>query len=95
MKIAWSIDAQNDYHANIGYLLREWSENSAINFIEEVESVLEIIKSQPDLYPLCEYNSIRRAVIRKQITLFYKVEGDTIFLVRFWNNYQDPKSRKL
>lgn len=95
MKIVWSIDAQNDYHENIGYLLREWSENSAMNFIEEVESVLEIIKSQPDLYPFCEYNSIRRAVVRKQITLFYKVEGDTIFLVRFWNNYQDPKSRKL
>ena len=95
MGIIWSEEAAEDYHQNIEYLLEHWSEKSATNFINEVGSVLEIIKERPEVYPLSGYRSVRKAVIRKQITLFYKVEGSRIYLVRFWNNYQDPESMKL
>ena len=95
MEIIWSEEAAEDYHQNIEYLLEHWSEKSATNFINEVGSVLEIIKERPEVYPLSGYRSVRKAVIRKQITLFYKVEGSRIYLVRFWNNYQDPESMKL
>lgn len=95
MQVIWSDDAAEDYHKNVEYLLRKWSENEAVNFIEEVEAILEIIKTQPKLYPLSDHHSIRRAVIRKQITLFYKIQGGSIYLVRFWNNYQDPESRRF
>ncbi len=50
MEIIWSDDARLDYDENIEYLLREWSEESAANFIEEVESVLELLKINPKLY---------------------------------------------
>jgi len=95
MEVIWSDDAKYDYHENIDYLLREWSENSAVDFIEEVKTILEIIKSQPELFPLSDHQTIRRAVIRKQITLFYKVEEEIIYIVRLWNNYKDPESRSL
>lgn len=95
MEIIWSGEAAKDYHQNIGYLLESWSEKSAMNFINEVDSVLEIIKERPEVYPLSGYRSVRKAVIRKQITLFYKLEGTRVYLVRFWNNYQDPESMKL
>ena len=95
MEIIWSGEAAEDYHQNIGYLLESWSEKSAMNFINEVDSVLEIIKERPEVYPLSGYRSVRKAVIRKQITLFYKLEGTRVYLVRFWNNYQDPESMKL
>ncbi len=95
MEIKWSDDARLDYDENISYLLKEWSEESASTFIEEVESILELLKTNPKLYPMCDYKSIRRAVIRKQITLFYQVKGSSIYLVRFWNTYKDPLSLKL
>ena len=38
--ITWSADAVADYHQTIDYLLREWSEQAAITFMEEVEAVL-------------------------------------------------------
>ncbi|RUA38532.1 MAG: type II toxin-antitoxin system RelE/ParE family toxin [Bacteroidetes bacterium] len=74
------------------YLIREWSEESAINFIDEVELVLDLLKINPKLYPKSDYKSIRRAVVLKQITLFYQIEKSSIFLVRFWNNYKNPLS---
>ena len=95
MEIIWSDDAKLDYDENIEYLLKEWSEESASTFIEEVEAVLELLKTNPKLYPKSNYKSIRRAVIRKQITLFYQDKGSSIYLVRFWNTYKDPQSLKL
>ncbi len=95
MKIIWSDDAKLDYDENIEYLLREWSEKSAVNFIEEVESVLELLKINPKLFPKSNYKSIRRAVIRKQITLFYQKKGLSVHLIRFWNTFKDPQSLNL
>jgi plasmid stabilization system protein ParE len=95
MEILWSDDAKQDYDENIEYLLREWSEDSASTFIEEVDLVLELLKTNPKLYPISDYKSIRRAVIRKQITLFYQDKGTSIYLVRFWNTYKDSQSLNL
>jgi plasmid stabilization system protein ParE len=93
--ITWSEDAVADYHQTIDYLLQEWSDQAAITFIEEVEAVLGILKLQPELYPLSAYPKVRRAVIRKQVTLYYTVNKQEIILVRFWNTYQNPDNLKF
>jgi plasmid stabilization system protein ParE len=73
----------------------DWSESVALQFVEEVEDVIELIQINPELYPFTDYRDIRKALIRKQITLLYKVADNNIFLIRFWNNYQDPSRLKL
>jgi hypothetical protein len=75
--------------------LKEWSAQVAIEFIEDVEAVVELIKGHPELYPLTDYQEIRKAVVRKQITLFFKISEREIHLIRFWNSYQDPEKLKL
>ena len=95
VNIIWSDDARSDYEENIKYLLSEWTAESAISFIEEVEVTLDLIKENPKLYPLIDYKSVRRAVVRKQITLFYTERNNTVYLVRFWNTFQNPDSLKL
>lgn len=95
MQIIWSDDARIDFFENINFLLNTWSAQSASEFIKKVNSVVEILKKEPELYPLTDYKNIRRAVIRKQITLFYKVEEDKIYIVRLWNTLQNPESLNL
>lgn len=58
-QITWSDDAVADYHQAIDYLLSEWSEQAAITFMEEVEAVLDILKMQPELYPLSAYRKVK------------------------------------
>jgi plasmid stabilization system protein ParE len=70
VKIIWSDDAIKDYHQNIEYLLENWTQQVAIEFIENVDAIIELIKLQPELYPASGYKDVRRAVIRKQISLF-------------------------
>ena len=95
MQIIWTQEAKQDYLENIEYLLEKWTEKSARNFINEVDDVLELLQINPKLFPLSDYKSIRRAVICKQITLFYQLKDSNIYLIRFWNSYQDPDSLEV
>lgn len=95
MQIIWSDDALADYHQNIDFLLEKWSEQVAVEFMEDVETIIELVECQPEIYPLTDYKGIRKAVVRKQITLFFSVKEEAIYLIRFWNSYQNPERLKL
>lgn len=95
MTIIWSDEAVADYHQNIEYLLSEWSEAVAIEFINDVEAVLNLIKTHPELYPLSDFQGVRKAVFRKQITLFFKANETKIFSSGFGINYQNPQKLHL
>ena len=95
MDVVWSKEATEDYLSNIEYLLIRWSERSASNFIDEVDEIINLIKLNPEAFPTTTYKGVRRVVVRKQITLYYKAEKGTLTLIRFWNNYKNPKRLRL
>lgn len=39
--------------------------------------------------------NVYKMVLIKQITIYYSMENETIYLLRFWNNYQDLSNFKL
>ena len=91
-QIKWNKLARDDYFDNIDFLLKNWSEIEAQNFIDEVDEVIFILRKGKVDYQETDYLNIRRCVIRKQITLFYKIiDTEHDELLRFWNNYQDDK----
>ena len=47
MQVVWSDEATVDYNQNIDYLLKEWSEQVASDFIEDVDTVVGLIKIYP------------------------------------------------
>ncbi|WP_420577633.1 type II toxin-antitoxin system RelE/ParE family toxin [Ekhidna sp.] len=95
LPIVWSEDAIQDYHQNIDFILSRWSKETAKRFIEEVELILSLIQEHPQLYPKVNFKNVRKAVIRKQVSLFYLAQEDQITLVRFWNNFQDQENLDL
>ncbi len=66
-------------------------------FLDRVDEVVNIIKLTPEIYPLLNKNDqIRRCVVVKQITLYFRVvSADQIDLLTFWNNFQNPEFLKL
>jgi len=92
----WTTTATLEYDKNIEYLLEEWSENEAFNFINNVEAILFDLKAGVVEYPLTTEGNVRKCVVCKQITLFYQInQEDNIELLRFWNTYQDDKKLKF
>lgn len=95
MEIIWTDNAEADLIENINYLINEWSEKSARNLVEEIESVLELIQTNINLYPLTEIPLVRKSVVRKQISLYYKIDGSKLYVLRIWNNYKNPDSLRV
>ena len=95
MKIEWTLASKNDYWKNIEYLENHWSEKEALNFINEIEYSLNLLAKENVLFIKSDYSNVYKMVIIKQITLYYSIENQTIYLLRFWNNYQDLSNFKL
>ncbi|MCF8352041.1 MAG: hypothetical protein K9H15_12800 [Bacteroidales bacterium] len=92
-KVHWNILARSDYYQNIDYLLREWSEKDAQKFIDEVDDVEFILKQGKVEFQDTNLRDVKRCVICKQISLFYKVVDEhNVELLRFWNNYQNTEN---
>ena len=78
--------------SNLSYLKNNWPKISLLNFLDKEEKTINLIKNNPDFFPLWKENlNIRKAIIVKQITLFYEVKNNIIEILLFWNNYQNPK----
>ena len=95
MKIEWTLASKNDYWQNIEYLESHWSEKEVLNFIIEIEYSLNLLAKENVLFIKSDYSNVYKMVVIKQITLYYSIENQTIYLLRFWNNYKDLSNFKL
>lgn len=90
--VIWNDLALLDYHNNIDYLLKEWTDKEAIKFIDEVESLIFKLKQGNIEFKESGYQNIKECVVLKQITLYYQhISKNKIELLRFWNTSQDNK----
>ena len=95
MKIEWTWASKDDYWKNIEYLESRWSEKEVLNFINEVNYSIDLLKKGNLIFKKSAYKNVYKMVILKQVTIYYSIENDTIYLLRFWNNYQDLNNFKL
>lgn len=95
-KIRWNYLAKEDFYNTIDFLLENWSEKEAQDFIDEVYEIIYILQKGNVDFQQTDISGVKRCVLRKQITLFYKIiDKNTIELLRFWNTYQDDQNLKL
>jgi len=95
MKIEWTFLAKSDYWENIEYLEEKWTKNDVLNFIKKVDTSISLLKSKTVLFTKSDYRDVYKMVITKHITLFYSMDSEVIYLLRFWNNYQDSTTLKF
>lgn len=82
--LIWNKLAKVDYYENIDYLLREWSEKEAQEFIDEVQEIENILRKGVVEFQDTDRQDVKRCVICKQVTLFYRViDSNTIELLLF------------
>ncbi|TAJ12144.1 type II toxin-antitoxin system RelE/ParE family toxin [Marinilabiliaceae bacterium JC017] len=93
--VIWSEMAKKDYANNIDYLLSNWSEKEAMIFINSVEDVIRGLESGNVDFTPTNIKDVRRCVVCKQVSLFYRVRENRVELLRFWNNYQDRSNLKI
>ncbi|MDQ8014474.1 MAG: type II toxin-antitoxin system RelE/ParE family toxin [Flavobacterium nitrogenifigens] len=88
MEVIWTEKAEKTYTKNYEYLVENWSMLVAEKFDEEVLKTIHHISKNPFLG---RYNSdfnFRTILVVKQITLFYTVINNKIYLLLFHDNRQ-------
>jgi plasmid stabilization system protein ParE len=73
----------------------EWGKRVTSAFVKKVYDFLDVLIEFPEIGSLenSEIN-IRGFVIVRQITIFYKISGDRIILLNFFDNRQGKKGKK-
>jgi plasmid stabilization system protein ParE len=75
------------------FLEEDWSFKVKKDFIFKLEVALKQIRELPESFP--ESNKIpglRKCVVTRQTTIFYKYSDTTIYIVSLFDNRQNPKS---
>ena len=94
--IIWSPRSKLDYTKLIDYLIEEWGQQSSDNFKDRLREVLNRISENPALYQASKKKSnIRRCVVSKQTSLYYRVKKREIELITFFDTRQHPSKRNL
>lgn len=73
------------------FLIENWGEKSATNFLEKCDVLIDLIANQPLMFKATTIDvNVRVATITKQTSLFYEIKDNHIILLFFYDNRQDP-----
>ncbi len=85
-KVFWSERAKNDYRSILNYLHQKWSTKEQAKFADKVELNIGYLISNPEMGTLSKKKSVRRLVISKQTSIYYKVAHGDIYLISLFDN---------
>jgi plasmid stabilization system protein ParE len=93
-EIVWSDQAQFDFENIIEFLRKEWSEKEIRNFILETSRVINFISEHPYIFRNTKHYNAREVLVTSHNLLVYKIDGDKIILITFWDTRQNPNRKK-
>lgn len=96
LKIYWSPAAEKDLNNTLNYLQENWSKRTLIKFINKVDDLTALIAEDPKLFPLINKDlGIRKCVITRHNTIFYRVSNEKLEIVRLFDTRQHPSKLKF
>ena len=93
--VYWTEHALNELASTIEYLENHFTEKEIGALAWQIEDVTALISQTPYLYPKSDVSGVRRAVVQKYNTLYYRVTDNQVEILSFFSNRQGPKRRKL
>jgi plasmid stabilization system protein ParE len=94
-KIFWTDHALKELAETYDYLEKHFTEREMRKLSTELEKTLKLISLNPSLFPKSEFKEVRRAVIIKFNTLYYREKEKSIEILSFFSNRQNPEIRKI
>jgi plasmid stabilization system protein ParE len=92
LHVFYSKRADRDAIQAKGYLLYKFTQREVDKFYELLILFENVIVTFPQLYPLSQkHKNIHRAVLSKQLSVFYRESKNRITVVAILDNRMDPK----
>lgn len=94
--IFWTDNALDELDKTFHYLEINFSQKELNHLANEIEKIIYLISKNPKLFPNSEFkNGTRKVVVAKYNTLYYRLKNETIEILSFFSNRQDPAKRIL
>ena len=100
MRIAWTDSAQHSQDAAADYIFEEFGAiplHEFYNSLDEIEENLLFFPEMGKVEPLLQDRSklYRSIVAAKYNKIIYFIDGDTIYIVDFWDTRREPKKQAM
>jgi plasmid stabilization system protein ParE len=94
--IIWSPLSENDFANILDYLDKSWGPKVATNFIDLTENIVNQISINPKQFPICyKRKKVRKCVLTKHNTLFYRDGKSNVEILRIYDTRQDPNTLRF
>lgn len=91
-QVLWSPASERDFETILDYLQSNWSGRVIAKFINKVDNQIGLILEKPEIFPMINDKlKIRKSVVTKHNTLYYREINNNIEIVRLFDSRQDPK----
>jgi plasmid stabilization system protein ParE len=91
-KLIWSNEALLSLKEIIEYLETNWTKTEIKNFARLLDKHLKLLQINPFLYPKDPaLHNLRKAVISKQISIYYRITSTEIHIISLFDNRQNPQ----
>ena len=95
-QIIWSSLSEQDFSAILVYLSENWDNKVVLKFIDIIDELIRQISINPKQFPIIQKkNKIRKCVITKHNTLYYRERKGYVDILRVYDNRQDPRKLKF
>jgi plasmid stabilization system protein ParE len=96
LEIQWSKRADKKFEKILEYLLVDWSERVTKSFIRKVYDLIDTLAEYPEIGAIeNKEKGIRGFTVVKQINIFYKVSGNKIIILDFFDNRQAIEKKRF
>jgi plasmid stabilization system protein ParE len=90
-QIIWSPLAEKDLDQTRAYLMEHWNKDVTNAFLDIIENLISQISKNPKQFPLIHKSKeIRKCVLTRQNTLFYRFSKGEITVLRIFDSRQNP-----
>ena len=90
--VIWSTQADKDLERILDYLAQEWENSVSAKFLDLIDFLLKQIAINPRQFPLIHKSlNIRKCVVTKHNTLYYRNKRTVVEVLRIYDTRQDPE----
>jgi plasmid stabilization system protein ParE len=94
--INWSLLSEKDLESVLQYLKTHWNNQVILRFLDLIEVSIKQIASNPKQFPLANKKlKVRKCVISKHNTLYYREKRKQIEILRLFDTRQHPSKLRL
>lgn len=94
-KIRWTDHALLELAETFEYVEKFWTEKAIQKLAKELEYTLTLISKSPELFQISDVKNVRRAVVLKHNSLYYRVKENSVEIISFFANRKNPEKRKI